>query len=306
MLISCPQCATTFSVPDAALGTKGRTLKCAKCGHKWFQSPDSGGSFGLDESSMPPPPARPSVPDFNTADAGGRGFDADLDDGLTDLVAESASGRPRFGGDAGLGDLDAAPAAAARAAAAFDLGNDLDEDGSGDMRPHREPIPTMFSGGGSNGRKGGAAGLWILVVLILLAGAGGAGYYMRDRLLALWPQAGALLARVGLQLQAPGTGLQLHQAGAPERMVVNKVDVVLVRGVISNATGKVLPVPPLRLQMLDKNKQVVQQMIELPPVTTLAPGGATSFKFELQHPDPDAESLRLTFVDPHSVPKPAK
>ncbi|HLO78900.1 MAG TPA: zinc-ribbon domain-containing protein, partial [Magnetospirillum sp.] len=63
MLISCPNCATNFSVPDKALGQSGRTLKCAKCGHKWFQSPARiDHDFGLDEGSFPPPPA-PSRPE---------------------------------------------------------------------------------------------------------------------------------------------------------------------------------------------------------------------------------------------------
>ncbi|CCG41759.1 zinc-ribbon domain-containing protein [Magnetospirillum molischianum] len=39
MLITCPNCGTNFSIPDAALGTEGRKLKCAKCEHKWFQAP---------------------------------------------------------------------------------------------------------------------------------------------------------------------------------------------------------------------------------------------------------------------------
>ena len=39
MLITCPACGTNFSIPDSALGTSGRKLKCAKCAHKWFQTP---------------------------------------------------------------------------------------------------------------------------------------------------------------------------------------------------------------------------------------------------------------------------
>lgn len=39
MLVTCPECQQKFKVPDKALGTKGRKLKCSGCGHKWHQMP---------------------------------------------------------------------------------------------------------------------------------------------------------------------------------------------------------------------------------------------------------------------------
>ncbi|HCR85950.1 MAG TPA: hypothetical protein DIV86_04660, partial [Alphaproteobacteria bacterium] len=49
MLISCPNCKTSFALPAKALGINGRTLKCSKCSHTWFQEPTNFSKDKLNE-----------------------------------------------------------------------------------------------------------------------------------------------------------------------------------------------------------------------------------------------------------------
>ncbi|HEX7752328.1 MAG TPA: zinc-ribbon domain-containing protein [Novosphingobium sp.] len=56
MIIACPACATRYVVPDNAIGIDGRTVRCAKCRHSWFQD---GGAV---ETAAEPLAAAPSPP----------------------------------------------------------------------------------------------------------------------------------------------------------------------------------------------------------------------------------------------------
>ena len=59
MIIACPACTTRYVVPDSAIGPEGRTVRCAKCRHSWFQEGPEG---PIAASPAPPPPATPSAP----------------------------------------------------------------------------------------------------------------------------------------------------------------------------------------------------------------------------------------------------
>lgn len=60
MIIACPACATRYVVPDSAVGIEGRTVRCAKCRHSWFQEGELPDRAAAEPDPVSPPLASPA------------------------------------------------------------------------------------------------------------------------------------------------------------------------------------------------------------------------------------------------------
>ena len=71
MILTCPECATSYFVDDRKIAPEGRTVKCASCGHRWTAKPEaplelelSPDEGALGREATPSEPETPAIRDL--------------------------------------------------------------------------------------------------------------------------------------------------------------------------------------------------------------------------------------------------
>ena len=64
MQISCPNCNSTFRVPDGTIKANGRIVRCSNCAHEWLAKAEPE-PFIVPPAALPIPPAPESSATIN-------------------------------------------------------------------------------------------------------------------------------------------------------------------------------------------------------------------------------------------------
>jgi predicted Zn finger-like uncharacterized protein len=275
MIVTCPNCNTHFKVPEGALGTKGRTMKCARCSHVWRATAHP----MVDEVPLESPPdrARKGLPLDDVTERMFADHDMSGDIALAEIEALGLSGE----GEERLHD-DEDPFAEMS-----DLMRARRPESMPDMYEARVPKPAR--------RKGGFI-LWIVFLLILLAAAGFGLYYLQDRIIDHWPGLAKYYDMAGVRQEDVGVGLNFRNYNS-ERLVQDNNEVLIVRGVIANTTEQKKDIPLLRLALYN-GANLLQEKRFAPPQPTLDAKATVGFKVTLEQPHPDATRFEVTFTAP--------
>lgn len=134
----------------------------------------------------------------------------------------------------------------------------------------------------------GWAGLAVLVLGVAVAGV-----VYRYQVVEAWPKSASLYSGLGLNVAA--SGLQLEDTKSTEAPQNGQI-VLTVTGAVTNVTRKELPVPQIRVGLVDREKRELYHWTAAIGVMSLKAGQSTRFVTRLSNPPKGASSYEVRFV----------
>ncbi|PVB62067.1 zinc-ribbon domain-containing protein [Labrenzia sp. 011] len=304
MKIKCPDCSTSYEIGAEALGPEGRSVKCAKCGNRWFVSPDvEEGPIGFeipDEEDATPVPE--DVAD--TAEEADWTADAEEDVGST-LPGDAADSLVAAKKDIPPVAPPPPPLVAAdERKFAADLQDEEADDGSNDVETHakRPKIivnPDKFRRDHVSAvinwlfrrnfrRLGGFALFGIALVACILF------VLMRDNIVKQSPDLASLFQMIGFDVNLRGLEFRNLRTFTE---VEDGNRVLVVEGSIRNLLDETNVVPAVRLAIRSGDLQEVYAWTVEPRTTSLNALDETRFRTILTDPPVGATDIQVRFVN---------
>ncbi len=252
MILTCPACATQYTVTDGAIPPEGRKVRCASCKHSWHQD---GHVLVLDDEIDPA--IGPPVPELvegeePVGEAPEQAIAGQMiaDEPQPEVGEHWASDAPAQGLD------DYAPPAEALEAPL------ADEDYQGFAA-----IPAMRYDDDEPPRRGRAIG-WIALLVLLVVAAAAAFWFLAP------PE---YKARLGIA-EAGATPLELMLTTSDRQKLASGNELLAISGRIINPTDREQAVPPINAELRNKTTKALVHSWTIPlAVRVLPPRGTASF-----------------------------
>ena len=200
-----------------------------------------------------------------------------------------------FGEDTGT---DAFESPSALPAGGEDDGDDIDLDSI----PDPEPIPQVFSPDDDEDlddglkKKGGMGKIIAIAAVAVVIALGAGAYFGKSFVIDLWPGAKDIYAMVNFGGEELGEGLDIRDVKSL-REVESSVDILIVRGNVSNVSEQERMVPMIRVVLYDSNGEEVQSTLASPLKNRLPAGATTGFSAKISEPSALARRLEVTFTE---------
>lgn len=285
MIIACPACATRYAVPDSAIGLEGRTVRCAKCKHSWFQDgPELARPVAADQAgegvqsraeaarpaaapqTSPPPPRQPAARPEPATDP------VEAVEAPTAPMVAAAAPSWEEAQEPSRAQVQAEPAPSPTAPPFEDLppAQPWTEEPEADpVHGSAEEEVSHFDHGPPFRRRRNWLrwGTWAaggFAALALAAMAAMSSFGVPSWMPVEQPLFGA----------DPGLKVDFPPSEQERRTLPNGAEFFGARVVVKNEARETKTVPPLLIVLRDSRERVVYSWELLPPQRTLAPGEA--------------------------------
>jgi len=262
MILTCPNCATRYQADAAKFQPAGRNVRCAKCGHVWHQDPPSSEPEAIRDAVARPEP----IPEPAPAPA----------------PAPPAAVAPPPPPEV----IPPAPRPAAFAP------NPVIAREPAVAPPIAQPKPARERDRSQWPRRIALAAGWLgLIAIVLLIGWSAMRF--REQIAVVWPQSASVYAALGMKTNTSGIDIQ---GAAIRRGSENGQPVLAVTGRLANTSSHELPVPQIRVALIDDEKRELYHWTIQPATMTLRPGQSTSFTGRLTNPPQGFSHFELRFA----------
>ncbi len=304
MLIVCPNCSTSYMVDPSALGSGGRTVRCARCKTTWFaswqkQAPNAkafvDGAIAEAQAQTSPAPAQPSAADIPQA-PDDFGAEAAEPAGAAESHTEDAWPEPEPAAHEQAPEPvmvdDAPPLVPPDEHAA--LGEpDQPEADSADVESYAARRQRMQA----RRKQARRSSRWTAIVLVLFA-FNVALVGARNEVVRYLPQTASLFSAIGLPVNLRHLSFE-HVRVTKEQQ--DGVNVLVVEGTIVSSADKPVTVPRLRFAARDAAGQEIYTWTALPSRSILGPGEKLDFRSRLASPPADAKNVMVRFFNAHDA-----
>lgn len=332
MMITCPDCATSYRVSAATFGAQGRTVKCARCGARWVARPEED-TLSI-ETDLPEDGGRVREPALARAEAASdKGGPADDAFGSADEMDWSQTlpdeeDEPDAAGETGTGDGEPA----ARRAADDTDGADLDGL-AGDLVPADDDALLFREPGGAAEAGKGPVDIETLArrpkiqvkqkerepIIRRIAGAAvskarqvrprrvvGAGLFalalslfavafsFRTEIVGRLPDLASLYALAGLDVNL--RGLEFRDLRTFRELEDGAI-VLVIEGTVENVTAQSAYVPAIRFALRSEDAQEIYAWVVEPRIRHLDRGETTRIRTRLASPPDLAADIHVRFID---------
>ncbi len=336
MIISCPNCSTTYKVDNATLGPQGKSVRCSNCGQQWHQLP-------IKATPVKRAPAYTSQPQIQpTAIIDPTILQAQILAQVQAMMATNQIPQPEQIQSVTKSDPEAIPESQQNIDPKQEqvpeedlpsqeelndmFGKDEPEPpvslmGEEDIEvddgytnlddiPEPDPIPeslmskdaydedTLDEDEDEDEDEGSTSiGLILgIVFLLLITGITAGGFFLRDMVQEAIPQTKPLYDMIGLS-DPLGTGLDIQDVKS-QREQDGQVDVLNVTGNIVNISEKLRMVPIIRISLFNEDNKEVQFINLTPDMAEIPAGEKMNFKGTILDPTEKAKKMEVTFTKP--------